>query len=68
MGLAVEAVVAGFLVGVVGMGEVGGEERHFAVVAKDGVGFLELGVDADAFIKNKTFALVVGATGFLKVF
>ena len=63
-----EAVVAGFLVGVVGMGEVGGEQGHFAVVAKDGVGFLELGVDADAFIKNKTFALVVGATGFLKVF
>ncbi len=63
-----EAVVAGFLVGVVGMGEVGGEEGHFAVVAKYGVGFLELGVDADAFIKNKTFALVVGATGFLKVF
>jgi hypothetical protein len=50
------------------MGEVGGEEGHFAVVAKDGVGFLELGVDADAFIKNKTFALVVSATGFLEVF
>jgi len=64
----VEAVVAGFLVGVVGMGEVGGEEGHFAVVAKDGVGFLKLGVDADAFIEDKTFALVVGATGFLKVF
>ena len=63
-----KAVVAGFLVGVVGMGEVGGEEGHFAVVAKDGVGFLELGVDADAFIEDKAFALVVGATGFLKVF
>jgi len=50
------------------MGEVGGEEGHFAVVAKDGVGFLELGVDADAFIEDKAFALVVGATGFLEVF
>ena len=68
MGFAVEAVVAGFLVGVVGMGEVGGEEGHLAVVAKDGVGFLKLGVDADAFIEDKTFALVVGATGFLEVF
>ena len=63
-----EAVVAGFLVGVVGVGEVGGEEGHFAVVAKDGFGFLELGVDADPFIEDKTFALIVGATGFLKVF
>ena len=63
-----EAEVAGFLVDVVGMGEVGGEQGHFAVVAKDGVGFLELGVDADAFIENKAFALVVGATGFLEVF
>ena len=63
-----EAVVAGFLVGVVGVGEVGGEEGHFAVVAKDGFGFLELGVDADAFIEDKAFALIVGATGFLKVF
>ena len=60
--------MAGFLVDVLGMGEVGGEEGHFAVVAKDGVGFLELGVDADAFIKNKAFALVVVATGFLEVF
>lgn len=68
MGFAVEAVVAGFLVGVVGMGEVGGEEGHLAVVAKDGVGFLELGIDADAFIEDKAFALVVGATGFFKVF
>ncbi len=68
MGFAVDAVVAGFLVGVVGMGEVGGEQGHFAVVAKDGVGFLKLGVDADAFIENKTFALVVSATGLLKVF
>ena len=68
MGFAVEAVVAGFLVDVVGMGEVGGEEGHLAVVAKDGVGFLKLGVDADAFIENKAFALVVGATGFLEVF
>ena len=63
-----EAVVAGFLVGVVGVGEVGGEEGHFAVVAKDRFGFLELGVDADAFIEDKAFALIVGATGFLKVF
>ena len=63
-----EAVVAGFFVGVVGMGEVGGEEGHFAVVAKDGVGFLKLGVDADTFIEDKAFALVVSATGFLKVF
>ena len=68
MGFTVEAVVAGFLVGVVGVGEVGGEEGHLAVVAKDGFGFLELGVDADAFIKNKAFALVVSATGFLEVF
>jgi hypothetical protein len=50
------------------MSEIGGEQWHFAVVAKDGVGFLELGVDADAFIEDKAFALVVGATGFLKVF
>jgi len=64
----VEAVMAGFLVGVVGMSEVGGKEGHLAVVAQDGVGFLELGVDADAFIEDKAFALVVGATGFLKVF
>ena len=63
-----EAVVAGFLVGVVGVGEVGGEEGHLAVVAKDGFGFLELGVDADAFIEDKAFALVVGSTGILKVF
>ncbi len=60
--------MAGFLVDVVGMGEVGGEEGHLAVVAKDGVGFLKLGVDADAFIEDKAFALVVGATDFLKVF
>ena len=60
--------MAGFLVGVVGMGEVGGEEGHLAVVAKDGVGFLKLGVDAYAFIEDKAFALVVGATNFLKVF
>ena len=51
-----------------GVGEVGGEEGHFAVVAKDRFGFLELGVDADAFIEDKAFALIVGATGFLKVF
>ena len=60
--------MAGFLVGVVGVGEVGGEEGHFAVVAKDGFGFLELGVDADAFIEDKAFPLVVGAAGFLEVF
>ena len=60
--------MAGFLVGVVGMGEVGGEEGHLAVVTKDGVGFLKLGVEADAFIEDKAFALVVGATGFLEVF
>ena len=29
---------------------------------------MKLGVDADAFIENKAFALVVGATDFLKVF
>ena len=63
-----KAVVAGLFINVVRVGKIGCEEGHFAVVAKDGVGFLELGVDADAFIENKAFALVVGATGFLKVF
>ena len=63
-----KAVVAGLFINVVRVGKIGCKEGHFAVVAKDGVGFLELGVDADAFIEDKAFALVVGATGFLKVF
>ncbi len=56
------AVVARFLKKVVRVREVGSQKWHFAAVANDGVGFHELGIDADAFIKNTTFALIVVAS------
>ena len=62
-----KAVVAGLFINVVRVGKIGCEEGHFAVVAKDGVGFLELGVDADAFIEDETFPLEVVAAHLLKI-
>ena len=63
-----EAVVARFFKNVVRVLEVGGKEGHLAVVAKDRVGFPELGIDPDAFIKDKTFALVVVSSDEFEIF
>ena len=63
-----KAVVARFLKKVVGVREVGSQKGHFAVVANDGVGFPELGIDADAFIKDKTFALIVVPSDEFEIF
>ena len=63
-----KAVVARFLKNVVGVREVGSQKGHFAVVANDGVGFPELGIDADAFIKDKTFALIVVPSDEFEIF
>ena len=63
-----KAVVARFLKKVVRVREVGSQKGHFAVVANDGVGFPELGIDADAFIKDKTFALIVVPSDEFEIF
>lgn len=63
-----KAVVARFLKKVVGVREVGSQKRHFAVVANDGVGFPELGIDANALIKDKTFALIVVPSDEFEIF
>ena len=63
-----EAVVARFFKNIVRVLEVGGEEGHLAVVAKDRVGFSKLGIDSDAFIEDKTFALVVVSSDELEIF
>ena len=44
-GFPVKAVVAGLFVYVVSVGKVRGEEGHLTVVAKDGVGLLEVAID-----------------------
>ena len=63
-----KAVVARFLKKVVRVREVGSQKGHFAVVANDGVGFPKLGIDADAFIKDKTFALIVVPSDEFEIF
>ena len=63
-----KAVVARFLKNVVRVGKVGSQKGHFAVVANNRVGFPELGIDADAFIKDKTFALIVVPSDEFEIF
>ena len=63
-----KAVVARFLKNVVRVGKVGSQKGHFAVVANNRVGFPELGIDADAFIKDKTFALIVVPSEEFEIF
>lgn len=63
-----EAVVARFFKNVVRVLEVRGEEGHLAVVAKDRVGFPELGIDPDAFIENKAFTLIVVSSDEFEIF
>ena len=63
-----KAVVARFLKNVMRVGEVGSQKGHLAVVANNGVGFPKLGIDADAFIKDKTFALIVVPSDEFEIF
>ena len=63
-----EAVVARFFKNVVRVLDVRREEGHLAVVAKDRVGFPELGIDSDAFIKNKAFTLIMVPSNELEIF
>ena len=63
-----KAVVTRFFINVVRVLEVGGEEGHLAVVAKNRVGFPELGIDSDAFIKNKAFTLIMVSSDEFEIF
>ena len=67
-GFPVKAVVAGLFVYVVSVGKVRGEEGHLTVVAKDGVGLLEVAIDPNSLIKYKAFALEMIASCFLEIF
>ena len=66
-GFPVKAVVAGLFVYVVSVGKVRGEEGHLTVVAKDGVGLLEVAIDPNSLIKYKAFALEMIASCFLEI-
>ena len=67
-GFSVKAVLAGLFVHVVGVGKVRGEEWHLTVVAKDGVGLLEVAIDPNSLIKHKAFALEMITSCFLEIF
>ena len=60
--------MAGLLVHVVGVTQVGGQQGHLTVVTKHRIGLPELAVDADSFVENEAFTGKMVAAHFFKVF